>query len=146
MGIAFGVAPKPAPKPGKPAGQPPSAGQAATQVAKRCGRITFQSANTTTFTRCSGQMHHAISKTIHKKLQEHDTLKNVYKERDPRFVTQAFDKASHNGYDAWHRGYERRVNDWLDTFRQATPAEFEAYLTNLYKTDKEIVRRFPGGL
>ena len=73
-------------------------------------------------------------------------MKNVYKERDPRFVTQAVDKAAHNGYDAWHRGYERQVKDWLDINKKATPAQFEAYLTNLYKTDTEIVRRFPGGL
>ena len=139
-------APKPAPKPGKPAGKPSSTGQAATQVAKRCGITVQVSPNTTTFTRCSGQMHHGISKTIHKRLQKHDTLKNVYKERDPRFVTQAINKDAHNGYETWHRNYERQVNNWLDQHLEATPAEFEAYLTNLYKTDNALNWRFPSGL
>lgn len=102
--------------------------------------------NTTTWVRCTGQVHHAISKTIHDELQVHATLKNVYKFRDNRFVTQAIDKAAHKGYETWHRNYERQVKAWLFEKKQATPAEFEAYLRNLYKTDNVLAPKFPNGL
>ena len=73
-------------------------------------------------------------------------LKDVYKARDNRFVTQAIDKAAHNGYDTWHRSYERQVKKWLKDFPEATPAQFEAYLFDLYKTDNALNWRFPNGL
>ena len=140
---------KPAPKPGKPAGKPPSTGQTATQVAtqvaKRCRVITFQSANTTTYTRCTGQMHHAISAKIHRALEGHPNLKGVYTARDDRFVTQAIDEAAHKGYQTWHRKLDEQVADWVKDHQRATPKDFEAYLHNLY-AEKRLMDIFPNGL
>ncbi len=140
---------KPAPKPGKPAGNPPATGQTATQVAtqaaKRCRVITFQSANTTTYTRCTGQMHHAISGKIHEALQNHKNLKGLYKYRDNRFVTQAIDEAAHKGYQTWHRKLDQQVADWINERPHITPKDFEAYLHNLY-AEKRLMDIFPNGL
>ncbi len=140
---------KPAPKPGKPAGKAPSTGQTATQAvtqaAKRCRVITFQSANTTTYTRCTGQMHHAISAKIHEALQDHQNLKGLYKYRDNRFVTQAIDKAAHNGYQKWHIALDQQIVNWLKDNKKAMPKDFEAYLHNLY-AEKRLMDIFPNGL
>lgn len=92
----------------------------------------------------TGQLHHPISKRIAKKLDEHATLRGHYTERDPRFITRAADKESHNGYQAWHRKVDEEVISWLGTYRNATPAEFEAYLRQIYSRP-EMRARFPDG-
>ena len=139
---------KPAPKPGKPAAAPPEPEQPGPtlHLGKHYGSGKKTGPNSTTWVRCTGQVHHAISKEIHGALQNHKTLKDVYKARDNRFVTQAIDKAAHNGYETWHRNYERQVKKWLKDFPEATPAQFEAYLFDLYKTDQQLAPRFPNGL
>ncbi len=48
-------------------------------------------------------------------------------------------------YQKWHRDMETKVVDWITDKKQATPAEFEAWLRYLYKTDNELNRRFPNG-
>ena len=139
--------PPPAAKPSPAATSPtPPQAQPTLHLGRHYGSGINKTANSTTWVRCTGQVHHAISKKIHKRLQDHPTLKNVYKERDSRFVTQAVDKAAHNGYQTWHRNYETQVENWLDQNRKATPAEFEAYLFDLYKTDNALHWRFPNGL
>ncbi len=141
---------KPATSPAKPTAPPNSStlstGQPKRSPGGQLGSGKQASPNTTTWTKCTGQVHHAISKTIHDALQKHDTLKNVYKARDNRFVTQAIDKAAHKGYETWHRNMEKQVEAWLDRYKDATPAQFEAYLRDLYRTDKELSWRFPNGL
>ena len=101
--------------------------------------------NTTMWYKCTGEWHHGISKKIHKALENHDVLKGVYKARDDRFLTQAFNKNAHKGYQKWHRAMEEKVVNWIKQFDKATPYEFEAYLRDLYKTDKELNWRFPNG-
>ncbi|MCY1073183.1 SitA5 family polymorphic toxin [Archangium lansingense] len=93
----------------------------------------------------SGQLHHAISKRIARRLELHGTLKGRYTERDPRFVTRAADKASHNGYQKWHRDVDDEVIDWLDRYSKATPEEFEAMLRQIYNRP-DMRARFPDGL
>ena len=139
------AAAKPATKPAATSPTPPQA-QPTLHLGRHYGSGKKSGPNSTTWVRCTGQVHHAISKKIHDELQKHAVLKDVYKARDNRFVTQAIDKAAHNGYDSWHRSYERQVEAWLKTYDQATPAQFEAYLFDLYKTDQELARRFPNGL
>jgi hypothetical protein len=70
----------------------------------------------------------------------------MYKARDERFVTQAVDEAAHRGYQTWHRNMEKQVEKWLTENETATPAEFEAFLRWLYKTDQELSWRFPNGI
>jgi hypothetical protein len=92
----------------------------------------------------SGQLHHIISKRIARELEEHRTLRGHYTERDPRFVTRAADKSSHNGYQQWHRDVDAEVIKWLKRYDEATPAEFEAFLRQLY--NRPAMRaRFPNG-
>lgn len=95
-------------------------------------------------TQLAGQLHHAISRPIHKALQGHATLRGVYGARDPRFVLRAVDEAAHRGYQAWHRALDREVVDWLAQNRTATPRQFEAYLRSLYQRP-ELRQRFPMG-
>jgi len=93
---------------------------------------------------CSGQFHHVISRPIAKALGKHRTLKGLYTERDPRFVTRAADKASHNGYQQWHRDADEEVIKWLDRYPKATPTQFEAELRRIYNRP-EMRARFPDG-
>jgi hypothetical protein len=92
----------------------------------------------------SGQLHHVISKRISRALEEHGTLRGHYTERDPRFVTRATDKASHNGYQKWHRDVDDEVINWLERTGKATPEEFETFLRQLYNRP-EMRARFPDG-
>jgi len=92
----------------------------------------------------TGQEHHVISKKIAERLDRHATLRGHYKARDPRFKTRAADKESHNGYQKWHRDLDDEVIQWLDTYRTATPAEFEAFLRAIYNRP-DMRLRFPDG-
>ncbi|HMY15471.1 MAG TPA: hypothetical protein PKA58_04035 [Polyangium sp.] len=133
------------PAPAATSATPPQAAPTL-HLGRHYGSGINKTANSTTWVRCTGQVHHAISKKIHVELEKYPNLKGVYKYRDNRFVTQAIDKAAHNGYDKWHRAYEEQVKDWLRVHHTATPAEFEAYLFDLYKTDNALNWRFPNGL
>ncbi|HEX8703734.1 MAG TPA: hypothetical protein VF815_33160 [Myxococcaceae bacterium] len=92
----------------------------------------------------TGQLHHPISKRIARKLEDHATLRGHYTERDPRFVTRAASKESHNGYQQWHRDLDDEVIAWLESYRKATPEQFEAYLRQLYRRP-DLRARFPDG-
>ncbi|MDY7227203.1 Wall-associated protein precursor [Hyalangium rubrum] len=93
---------------------------------------------------CEGQNHHVISKPIAKALERHETLRGVYRPRDPRFQTQAVDEEAHCGYQDWHRKLDAEVIAWLARNRKATPKEFEAYLREIYNRP-EMLARFPRG-
>ncbi|WP_224368555.1 Wall-associated protein precursor [Hyalangium versicolor] len=93
---------------------------------------------------CTGQKHHVISRPIAKALARHETLRGLYKPRDPRFVTQARSKRAHCGYQYWHRDVDREVIEWLRTHKEASAEEFEAFLRELYS--RSALRwRFPHG-
>jgi hypothetical protein len=92
----------------------------------------------------SGQRHHVISKRIARELQKYPALRGHYTERDPRFVTRAADKTSHNGYQSWHRDVDDEVIEWLAQHQAATPEEFEASLRQIYDRP-EMRARFPDG-
>jgi hypothetical protein len=92
----------------------------------------------------SGQLHHVISKRIAAELEDHSTLSGHYTARDPRFVTRAADKASHNGYQKWHRDVDDEVIGWLRRYTNATPQEFEALLREIYSRPA-MRARFPNG-
>ncbi len=92
----------------------------------------------------TGQLHHPISKRIAEKLENHATLKGHYTERDPRLVTRAANKESHNGYQKWHRDLDDEVIAWLDENSFVTPQQFEAYLRQLYRRP-DLLARFPDG-
>jgi hypothetical protein len=93
---------------------------------------------------CKGQQHHPISRRIAKGLEEHLTLKGLYKPRDPRFVTQAKDEQSHCGYQEWHRKVDEEVVDWLKKNAKATSQEFMGKLREIYSRP-EMKARFPHG-
>ncbi|HEX8702840.1 MAG TPA: Wall-associated protein precursor [Myxococcaceae bacterium] len=94
---------------------------------------------------CQGQNHHAISKPIARVLARHATLAGLYEPRDERFKTQAKDKASHCGYQKWHRDVDKEVIEWLRKEAKATPEQFEKYLREIYNRP-EMRKRFPNGL
>ncbi len=93
---------------------------------------------------CKGQEHHPISRPIARQLDEHPTLKGLYKPRDPRFVAQARDEQSHCGYQEWHRKVDKEVINWLKEFPKATPKEFMDKLREIYSRP-EMKVRFPHG-
>lgn len=93
----------------------------------------------------TGQIHHGISRTVHKALEAHPNLRGVYSARDPRFVTQAKDLASHRGYDTFHRNLDAEVAGWVRGNPNATQAQFESYLRGVYQRP-DVAARFPNGL
>jgi len=93
---------------------------------------------------CSGQLHHVISRPIFKELKKNPNLRSHYTERDPRFVARAADKAAHNGYQRWHRDLDTEVIEWLESYREATPHQFEAKLREIYNRP-DMRARFPHG-
>lgn len=137
---------KPAAKPVKPAAKPnaPSNGQTATRRPTLCGP-TVLSPNTTTWKRCTGQNHHAISAKIHTELEKHPNLKGVYKYRDNRFVTQAIDESVHKGYQKWHIDLDNEITKWIKDRAFLTPKDFDAYLRKRYAAP-DLLNRFPNGL
>ena len=93
----------------------------------------------------TGQIHHGISRRVHAALEQHPNLKGLYQARDPRFVTQAKDAASHTGYQHWHRNLDAEVSDWIRNNPNATPQQFENYLRTRY-SQPDLQNRFPNGL
>ncbi|MFP2925186.1 Wall-associated protein precursor [Pyxidicoccus sp. 3LG] len=114
----------------------------AAELEKAAAQRAQQQAAKTAVT--TGQQHHIISKRIAEELSGHRTLKGLYQPRDPRFVTQAVDKAAHNGYQHWHRQVDEEVLKWLRVNPTATPQQFEAYLRSIYSRP-EMLARFPNG-
>jgi hypothetical protein len=86
----------------------------------------------------TGQWHHVISNNILGRLEVHKTLKGKFG-REPLQVRGA-DKATHNGYDNWHRDYDKEVMKWLDDNPEASPDEFLAFLQKVYRKADD---RFP---
>jgi hypothetical protein len=95
--------------------------------------------------RLTGQIHHAISKPIHRELEKHDRLAGVFQHRDQRFVTQAIDKDAHKGYQRWHRSLDREIADRIRDSPEMTPDEFEDFLRTRYNKP-DLIWRFPNGL
>lgn len=93
----------------------------------------------------SGQKHHAISKAIFDALQRHDILRNIYKLRDSRFVTQARDRLAHIGYQTWHRLLDKQVARWIAKHPDATQVLYEQYMKRRYRMP-DLRWRFPKGL
>jgi hypothetical protein len=94
---------------------------------------------------CAGQNHHAISRPIARALENHLTLRGLYKPRDERFKLRAKDEESHCGYQQWHRDVDDEVIRWLKKEATATPKQFEKFLRGIYNRP-EMRKRFPDGL
>ncbi|NMC34790.1 MAG: hypothetical protein GYA36_20395, partial [Veillonellaceae bacterium] len=92
----------------------------------------------------TGQIHHPISKAVFKALERHPILKGHYRPRDPRFTTQAIDKAAHKGYQRWHRVLDDEVAMWVNEHQDATPKQFESWLRWRY-SQPDLLERFPNG-
>lgn len=93
---------------------------------------------------CKGQDHHIISRPIAEQLEQHETLRGLYKPRDKRFVAKAKDKESHCGYQEWHRDVDKEVVEWLKREVKATPEQFMKFLRQIYNRPK-MRERFPHG-
>jgi hypothetical protein len=94
---------------------------------------------------CDGQEHHAISKRVWEALEAHAILKGLYKYRDERFVTQAVNREAHCGWiNTWHEALDKEVASWLKEKKDATPAQFEAWLRARYNKP-DLKWRFPNG-
>jgi hypothetical protein len=81
---------------------------------------------------------------IAKKLEDHEILHGLYEPRDERLVAKAKDKASHCGYQEWHRKVDEEAIDWLSQYPRATPQQFMSKLREIYNR-KEMRERFPNG-
>ena len=93
---------------------------------------------------CKGQDHHIISRPIAEQLEQHETLRGLYKPRDKRFVAKAKDKESHCGYQEWHSDVDKEVVEWLKREVKATPEQFMKFLRQIYNRPK-MRERFPHG-
>jgi hypothetical protein len=94
--------------------------------------------------KCTGQVHHIISKMIVDALEQHQVLRGLYRYRDPRFVAQAKDMEAHCGYQHWHTDLDKEIAAWLKDHAAATAEVFEAYLRELYARP-DLLARFPNG-
>ena len=94
---------------------------------------------------CMGQWHHPISVKVARETDKYPNLAGVYRPRDPRFTTQAIDKAAHNGYDRTQRQVEAEIALWLSKHPKATMAQFEDWLIRRY-SQPDLLARFPNGL
>jgi hypothetical protein len=93
----------------------------------------------------TGQMHHGISRRIHRALEQHPNLWGYYEYRDGRFQTQALDSIAHRGYQKWHRALDAEIADHIRGVPWLTPEGFETYLQWRYDQD-DLRARFPNGL
>jgi hypothetical protein len=93
----------------------------------------------------TGQLHHAISSRVHKALQEHQNLKDLYVHRDRRFETRARDRASHLGWWGWHSQLDEEVANHIRDRPDMTQHDFERYLRDRY-AKPDLKQRFPKGL
>ena len=91
-----------------------------------------------------GQLHHAISRRVHRALEEHRVLRGRYQARDPRFVLRGADAHAHRGYQKWHQDLDDEIVRWLDRNNDVPAERFEAYLRSLYERT-ELKQRFPRG-
>jgi hypothetical protein len=90
----------------------------------------------------TGQWHHVLPKKVMRALGDHQTLHGVFERND--FLVRGFYKASHNGYDAWHRAYDDEIVEWLQANPLATDKQFLEYLLGIYSRP-EVLEKFPGG-
>ena len=84
-----------------------------------------------------------LSNRILRALEAHPTLHGLFDRND--LVVQALDEASHRGYQAWHRAYDREVVKWLAENTEATREEFLKFLREIYARP-EMRQRFPNAL
>ena len=115
-----------------------------TQQLQATAESLSQSLSSSEPPQCKGQEHHLISRPIARKLEEHSSLKGLYKPRDPRFVARARDEQAHCGYQQWHRAVDEEVIRWLDRHSKATPKDFMDKLRDIYSRP-ELKVRFPNG-
>ncbi len=94
----------------------------------------------------TGQIHHPISKKVHKALGRHPTLKGKYKVRDKEITTRAVDRAAHRGYQKWHRELDAEVAQWIadPVNRNASQEQFETWLRWRYG-QPDLKTKFPEG-
>jgi hypothetical protein len=88
----------------------------------------------------AGQLHHIFSTKIMDAVKDNQTLSKIFS-RDSMLV-QAFDKASHNGYQEWHRVYDQTVVDWIKKNPDASAKKFLEMMQDLYK-QSDMEKRFP---
>jgi hypothetical protein len=91
----------------------------------------------------TGQMHHILSNKIYDALGKHDVLSGVLG-RDSMLV-RALDKASHTGYQTWHREYDDYIIEWLEQNRGASVSDFLNELKSVYGSE-DMKKRFPKAL
>lgn len=109
-------------------------------------RLSINVAPTRTPTpEATGQLHHMISRPVHRALEQHPVLRGQYSARDNRFVTRARDLDAHKGYQTWHRELDAEIPAWLQRNPSATTSEWESYMINRY-AKPDLNWRFPLGL
>jgi hypothetical protein len=92
--------------------------------------------------KANGQWHHVFSTKIMNALNKHELLRGVFKRND--LIVQAADKASHYGYQTWHRVTDNEVVRWLASEKgaSASASEFLEYLGSIYGR-ADMRSRFP---
>lgn len=92
----------------------------------------------------NGQVHHAISKMVHRAL-ETSPLRGIYVVRDPRWATRALDLSAHQGYQRWHRLLDKEMSEWVRAQGfSLTRTAWEDYMRSRYGRP-DLSWRFPNG-
>ncbi|WP_242652500.1 RHS repeat-associated core domain-containing protein [Desulfofarcimen acetoxidans] len=93
--------------------------------------------------KATGQMHHILSNKTMKALNEHPTLKGVFKREDAAFKYRAQNADAHKGYQQWHRDVDNETVKWLQDNPAATSGQFKQFLNDLYQ-QPNISSKIPG--
>ncbi|PKA23063.1 hypothetical protein [Leptospira levettii] len=83
-----------------------------------------------------------FAKKVIEQLEKHPTLSGVFKREDPSFIYKANEKAVHNGYQDWHRDYDKIFVDYLFANPDLSKAEFKLYMHKLHQ-QPSLRERFP---
>jgi len=92
-----------------------------------------------------GQLHHVISKRVHRALEKHPILKGKYSYRDSKLTTRADEAYHHRGYQTWHRNLDFEMEQWLAKNPNASQMDFENFI-NVRYAKPDLAERFPLGV
>jgi len=93
----------------------------------------------------TGQIHHVISNKVNRQLSGHKTLRGLFDREASQFKIQAVDRASHIGYQTWHRKYDQDLVDWLIANPNASRQKFINELNRIFSTP-DMIQRFGAGV
>ena len=86
----------------------------------------------------NGQVHHPFSKKIVDAANQNPNLKGVVTRESG--TLRALNTSAHQGYQTWHRNFDKAVVSWLGKNQNATVTQFTGFMNKLYSSPQAISR------